>query len=238
MAESAADGAYRAGLLHRDVLRAGPEFIAQMGIDGAWIEPMSRHLGYSATKVYRHFHSKANLVHVLLMDHVAGGFEAVCVPADWTGAPPDVLRSMCVALLVYVGQHAACHRIYLAEHGHGHRAAATLQALALQLTYLTNNFQVALHACLPRRDFAELAGSAQLLLGQLLHLPLWWPPAPRGVQAGPLCEIGHDAWVCAQIGLLTGRRPDHRRVSGARLRVKSTAMPGEYADAARPDGPG
>ena len=201
----------------RDILQGAPDFILAAGIDGPWVDQMTRHYGYSQRRLSYLFPSKANLVGFILSSHIAEAFEAVCVPGDWTGPPMDVLRSMSLALIGYCSDNLARHRIFLAEH---ERCAHVLrQTLMQQLVYLANNLQVALQAVTPGRPFEQLGPPATMLMGQLMHAALWWPRDTEH-RATPTTL---DAWVCTQIGLLSGlRRPDHRFASRARRRSEAT----------------
>ena len=202
----------------REVLETAPGFILLTGMDGSWIDYLARHYGYTASKLSKTFPSKAKLVDFILLRHLTDAFEAVCLPGDWTGPSIDVLRAMSLALIGYGADHLERHRVFLAEYDR--RPDAPRRALAQQLVYLTNNFQLALHAIKPRKDFDELRPPATMLLGQLLHAPLWWP---RNAEGAPT-NTTLDAWVCTQIGLLAGiRRPDHRRELRACLIAKESA---------------
>ena len=190
----------------REVLETAPGFILLTGMDGSWIDYLARHYGYTPSKLSKTFPSKAKLVDFILSRHLSNAFEAVCVPSDWTGPPVDVLRAMALALIEYGADHLDRHRVFLSEYER--RPDAPRRELAQQLVYLTNNFQVALKAVTPGTPFDKLESPATMLLGQLLHAPLWWPRSADGVPTNTTL----DAWVCTQIGLLAGiRRPDHRR---------------------------
>ncbi len=196
--------------LCREVLEGAPECILLTGVDGPWIDALSRRTGHTTRKLCTAFSGKAKLIDFILCRHLDEAFEAVCVPSDWSGPPIDVLRSMSLALVGYGGRVLARHRVFLAERER--RPEAARRSLQQQQVYLANNFQVAMRAVTPDVPFAELHTPACLLLGQLLHAPLWWPP-DAGPAASPTTV---DAWVCTQIGLLTGsKRPDHRRPSRA-----------------------
>ncbi len=199
----------------REVLETAPGFILLTGMDGSWIHYLARHYGYTASKLSHTFPSKAKLVDFILSRHLSNAFEVVCLPTDWTGPPVDVLRAMSLALIDYGADHLDRHRVFLAEYDR--RPDTPRRALAQQLVYLTNNFQVALQAVTPGRAFDDLAPAATMLLGQLLHAPLWWPRSDDGTTTNTTL----DAWVCTQIGLLAEiRRPDHRRPLRARLIAK------------------
>lgn len=185
----------------QEVLEHAPELILQMGIDGPWIDQMRRRYGYTSARLYAAFGGKQRMVDYILTRHLIEAFEAVCTASDWQGPPMDVLRGMSLALAEYGAANLARHRVFLAEHER--RPEAARAALAQRLVYLTNDFQIAIHAVLPSRRFNGLHATAAMLVGQLLHAPLWWPPDARRTV---------DAWVCTQIGLVTGlRRPDHRK---------------------------
>ena len=204
----------------REVLETAPGFILLTGMDGSWIDYLARHYGYTASKLSHTFPSKAKLVDFILSRHLSDAFEAVCMPGDWTGPKVDVLRGMSLALIKYGADHLERHRVFLTEYDR--RPDTPRRALAQQLVYLTNNFQLAMHALSPRKPFGDLEKAAGMLLGQLLHAPLWWPRSEDGAPTNATL----DAWVCTQIGLLTGlRRPDHRRPMRARLKARSTTDP-------------
>ena len=203
----------------REVLETAPGFILLTGMDGSWIDYLARHYGYTASKLSHTFPSKAKLVDFILSRHLSDAFEAVCLPSDWAGPPVDVLRAMSLALIAYGADHLERHRVFLAEYDR--RPDAPRRALAQQLVYLTNNFQLALKAVTPGRPFDQLGSPASMLLGQLLHAPLWWPRSADGMPTSTTL----DAWVCTQIGLLAEtRRPDHRRPLRAHL-IKDGAEP-------------
>ena len=196
--------------LRQELLEGAPGFILMTGIDGGWIEHLCRHYGHTPRKFSGLFPSKPDIAAFLLTRHLELAFEAVCMPGDWEGAPMDVLRAMSLALVCYGSDRLERHRVFLAEYERGPEARRA--ALAQKLVHLANNFQLALHAVTPGRKFDKLATSAEILLGQLLHAPLWWP-----AEAGCASKATTlDAWVCTQLGLLTGlRRPDHRRPTDA-----------------------
>ncbi len=196
--------------LRQEVLEGAPGFILLTGIDGPWIDYFCRHHGYTSRKLSFLFPTKADIVEFLLTRHIKLAFEAVCVPQEWEGEPMDVLRAMSMALICYGTSHLDRHRIFLAEHERGPEARRA--GLEQQLVYLANNFQRALHAVTPGRAFDKLGTEAEILLGQLLHAPVWWPAEAGCASKATTLE----AWVCTQLGLLTGlRRPDHRRPSCA-----------------------
>ena len=196
----------------REVLQSAPGLILLTGMDGSWIDYLCRQYGYTSRKLSQTFPSKAKLVDFILSRHIADAFEAVCLPCDWTGPPLDVLRSMSLGLIAYFADHLERHRVFLSEHER--RPDAPRQALAQQLVYLTNNFQLALHAATPGTPFEALQPPATMLLGQLMHAPIWWPRSADGQPTSTTL----DAWVCTQLGLLTGlRRPDHKRPSRAQF---------------------
>lgn len=204
--------------LCREILLSAPGFILLAGIDGSWVDHLCRHYGYTSRKLSGAFPTKAALIDFILSRHLSDAFEVVCVPSDWQGPPMDVLRSMSLALICYGTANLERHRVFLTEYER--RPDAARQLLAQQLVHLANNFQVALHAVTPGRAFDELHAPAGILLGQLLHAPLWWP-AESGCHA-PSTTL--DAWICTQLGLLTGlRRPDHRKPSRATLRPSPPA---------------
>ena len=204
----------------REVLESAPGFILLTGMDGSWIDYLCRHHGYTSRKLSNTFPSKSKLVDFILTRHIADAFEAVCLPCDWTGPPMDVLRSMSLGLIEYFADHLDRHRVFLAEHER--RPEAPRQALAQQQVYLTNNFQLALHRATPGTPFGDLQSPATMLLGQLMHAPIWWPRSAGGAPTPTTL----DAWVCTQLGLLTGlRRPDHRRPSRAQILI-SEETPG------------
>ncbi len=196
----------------REVLASAPGFILLTGMDGPWIDYLCRHYGYTTGKLFNAFPSKAKLVDFILSRHIQDAFEEVCLPCDWTGPPMDVLRSMSLGLIGYFADHLDRHRVFLAEHER--RPESPRQALAQQLVHLSNNFQLALHQATPGTPFDKLQSPAIMLLGQLMHAPIWWPRSADG-QPTPTTL---DAWVCTQLGLLTGlRRPDHKRPSRAHI---------------------
>ena len=80
---------------------------------------------------------------------------------------------MSLELICYGSANIDRHRVFLAEYERGPEARRA--ALADQLVYLVNNYQRGLHAVVPARSFKRLRTQAEILLGQLLHAPLWWP---------------------------------------------------------------
>jgi AcrR family transcriptional regulator len=208
--------------LCREVLESAPEFILLAGVDGPWMAQLTRHRGYSANRLYNGFQSKARLLDFILEQHLALAFEPVCSAAEWEGRPMEVLRGMSQALVRYGSANLPRHRLFLAEKER--RPVSTRLALAQRLVHLANNFQTALHLVTPGHDFGALGEAAGLLLAQLLHAPLWWPRPDDGDPAATTRAVSTtvDAWVCTQLGLLTGlRRPDHRKPCAARLLAKS-----------------
>ncbi len=114
---------------------------------------------------------------------------------------------MSLALLRHADKTPSRHLVFLLHRHALHDAA--LDAVDTLLRYLTNNFQLALQGVHPDKPFDSLHSGARMLLGELLHLPLWWPEAPH---------IGKDEWLCHQIGHLAGTpAPDWRVTAATRI---------------------
>ena len=163
------------------------------------LDRVARQIGISHSGLRYYTPSVDDLVGQLCQRHLNEAFEAVCLPTDWHGTPIDVLRAMGLALLDHIAENGPRHLVFML-----HRRNLddpTRNALDTLLTYLTNNFQLALQAAHPNELFDTLLSPARMLLGQIFHLPLWWPEEPH---------IGKDAWLCHEIGQLTGAAPDWR----------------------------
>jgi AcrR family transcriptional regulator len=181
-----------------EILASGPHFI--LNHRSTALIPLARHLGLSPRGLYYYVPNETELVRQICLVHLNAAFEAVCTPVDWLGAPIAVLRAMSLALLRYEAEKPLRHLVFLLHRQALHEPARN--ALDTLLTYLANNFQLALQGIHPDKPFDSLHGSARMLLGELLHLPLWWPEAPH---------IGKDEWLCHQIGFLAGTpAPDWR----------------------------
>jgi hypothetical protein len=198
----------------REILILAPQFIRGRGLRTNLLARLATRMGCGTTTLRQIVPNEAELIRWICGNHLSEAFEATCLPDDWQGPPIDVLRAMSLALLRYGCEHADRHYVYLRYRNLVPDAAR--QILLDRLCYLTHNFQLALHAIPPGRDFAATQLPARLLVNQLLHLPEWWPD-----DAG----ITQDEWVCAQIGLATGiPAPDWRRPPAA-IRLCPPAPP-------------
>jgi AcrR family transcriptional regulator len=157
-----------------DVLACGPDFILQGS--RFLLARMAEHLGIGDMGIRRLVANEDELVRQLCLRHLDEAFEAVRLPADWQDTPTEVLCAMGMALLAYAEANASRHRVFLLyRHTLDEPSRNANDTL---LTYLTNNLQLALQAVLPAPPYGKLGSPARMLLGQIIHLPLWWPSEP------------------------------------------------------------
>ena len=185
-----------------DILAAAPDFILRYRSNA--LAPLQRHLGMSLTGLGYYIPNEIELIRLLCMAHLNAAFEAVYSPVDWCGTPIEVLRAMSLALLRHAEEKPSRHLVFLLHRQNLHAPARN--ALDTLLTYLTNNFQLAFQGVRPEKPFDSLHSSARMLLGEILHLPLWWPEAPH------ICK---GEWLCHRIGQLAETGPPDWRVPAA-----------------------
>jgi hypothetical protein len=100
---------------------------------------------------------------------------------------------MAAAVLASAGAHAARHMIMLRYRCMlAGEAEASVQARS---TAIENSFQFALYETAPDKPFAAFREPARLLVGQLLHAPLWWPAGSTATQS---------VWLTQQVGFMAG----------------------------------
>ncbi len=155
----------------KDILACAPGIlIAHHGLDSCG--QIARHLGLSRSGLRAHVSNEAELVRLLCHAHLDALFHAVCQHTT-RQIRPNPLAAMAAALLETASAQPARHSIYLL-----HRfmlPATQLQALEARRALIDNAFHFTLHAIMPERPFAALRASARLIVGQLLHTPLWCP---------------------------------------------------------------
>ncbi len=195
-----------------DILAAAPDFILNCRLNA--LVPMARHLGMSIPGLQHYIPNETELIRLLCLAHLNAAFEAVCSPVDWCGTPAEVLRAMSLALLRHAEEKPSRHVVFLLHRQCLHAPARN--ALDTLLTYLTNNFQLAFQGVHPEKPFDSLHSGARMLLGEIMHLPLWWPEAPH---------IGKDEWVCHLIGQLAETAtPDWRVPAALRVNDRGAAQ--------------
>jgi AcrR family transcriptional regulator len=173
---------------------------------------VARQVGISQPGLRHYAPTVDDLVRQLCLRHLDKAFDAVCLPTDWQGTAIEVLRAMGLALLAHIDENGSRHLVFMLHRRNLDDPARS--ALDTLLTYLTNNFQLALQGVKPDDPFDILLSPARMFLGQMFHLPLWWPEEPH------ICK---DSWLCDQIGQLTGmaapdwRMPPVRREGGQGL---------------------
>jgi AcrR family transcriptional regulator len=185
-----------------DILASAPDFVLKYRC-GA-VSHLARHVGMSVGNLHRYVVTERDLIQLLCLNHLDAVFEAVCSPVDWCGAPVQVLRAMSLALLRHADEKPSRHLVFLL-----HRQALldpARDALETLLCYLTNNFQLAIQGVHPKKPFDSLHSGARMLLGEIMHVPLWWPEQPH---------IGKDEWLCHRIGQLADTAPPDWRLPAA-----------------------
>ncbi len=203
----ASSGDHRARSQRRDqVLELAPDIILEHGLGHGLFRHAAQSLGLTDQALRHIVGGEPEILRQLALRHLNDAFEAVCFPDDWEGPPMDVLRAMCTALLDYAASKPSRHRVFLL---HRHTLApAARAAIAEKLTYLANNFHLAMAAAAPHRNVDRLAASSRLLLATLLHAPLWWEPE---------AAVSREAWLCAQLGVfLRTKIPPWRHPQAAR----------------------
>jgi AcrR family transcriptional regulator len=200
-----------------EILAIGPECILHW--HGNALAQAAKRLGMSRAGIIHNIRNEPELIRQLCLRHLNEAFEAVCLPADWQGTPLGVLRAMSLALLGFFDENPQRHLVFLLfRQTLGDAACHANDAL---LTYLTHNFQLALQAVHHEKPFDDLQHPARMLLGQIMHLPLWWPAEPALTQ---------DEWLCHQIGLLAGVAPPDGRVPETAHRQDAVFTPAQRGD--------
>jgi len=185
-----------------DIMASASDFVLNCRFNA--MIPLARHIGLTRSTLQDYVPNEVELIRQLCLNHLNAAFEAVCSPVDWCGVPIEVLRAMSLALLRYAEEKSSRHMVFLLHRQALHDPARN--ALDTLLRYLTNNFQLAMQGVFPDRRFDTLQSGARMLLGELMHLPLWWPDEPH---------IGKDEWLCHLIGLVAGTSPPDWRLPAA-----------------------
>jgi hypothetical protein len=135
--------------------------------------------------------NEAELIRLLCIAQLDAIFRAVCgVNGRGTG-PWVTLRAMAAAVLESAGAQAPLHAVMLRYRFMlAGEAAISVQA---RRTAIENSFQFALYETAPEKPFRAFRAPARLLVGQLLHVPLWWDEGGFGSQAD---------WLAQQVGFI------------------------------------
>ncbi len=155
----------------RDILAVAPGILLNHhGLD--MCGQIARHLGLSATGLRCHVSNEAELIRLLCLAHLDAIFRAVCDVNGRDADPWETLRAMAAAVLSSAAAHAARHTIMLR-----YRCVLAAEAKAnvqARGNTIENCFHFALSETAPQKPFRAFREPARLLVGQLLHLPLWW----------------------------------------------------------------
>ncbi len=158
---------------------------------------IARHLGLTTAGLRAHVNNEAELIRLLCIAQLDALFRAVCAVNGRGADPWETLRAMAAAVLESAGAEAARHAVMLRYRfmlvG---EAAMSVQA---RRTAIENSFQFALYETAPEKPFRAFREPARLLVGQLLHVPLWWDGDGVGSQAD---------WLAQQVGFMAALQGD------------------------------
>jgi AcrR family transcriptional regulator len=174
----------------RDILACAPGIVLKHhGLDTCG--QIARYLGLTPAGLRAHVGNEAELTRLLCIAQLDAIFRAVC-GVNGRGADPWVtLRAMAAAVLESAGAQAPLHAVMLRYRFMlAGEAAISVQA---RRTAIENSFQFALYETAPEKPFRAFRAPARLLVGQLLHVPLWWDDGCFGSQAD---------WLAQQVGFI------------------------------------
>jgi len=135
--------------------------------------------------------NEAELVRLLCTAHLDAIFRAVCAVNGRGADPWNTLRAMAGAVLESAGAQPARHAVMLRYRFMLEGEAAT--SVQARSTAIENSFQFAFYETAPGKPFCAFRAPARQLVGQLLHVPLWWGADDIGSQAD---------WLAQQLGFM------------------------------------
>ena len=181
----------------RDILDCAPGILFRHhGLDTCG--QIARHLGLSTAGLRAHVSNEAELIRLLCVAHLDAVFRAVCAVNGRDADPWETLRAMAAAVLDSAGAQAARHAVMLRYRFILEGKAA--QSVQARSTAIENSFQFALYETAPEKPFRAFREPARLLVGQLLHVPLWWDEDGAGSRAH---------WLAQQVGFMAVLQGDN-----------------------------